>query len=71
MDKLEFTELDKIDALVKAAVKDARRYADLFEIDLHRKLGQSISILSDGKIVTLTAEQIPTVEERTSKPKSN
>ena len=53
MNKLQFTEIDKIDAIVKAAVREA--------IEKHRKLGQSISILSDGKIVTLTADKIPTV----------
>lgn len=41
----------KIDAGVKAAIAQA--------IEGHRKLGQSNSILQDGKVVTLTAEQIP------------
>lgn len=50
MDKLQFTELDKIDAIVKAAVSDA--------IDKHKKLGQSISIWKDERVVTLTPEQI-------------
>jgi frataxin-like iron-binding protein CyaY len=40
----------KIDAGVKAAITQA--------IEKHRKLGQSISIWRDGKVVTLTAEQI-------------
>ncbi len=40
----------KIDAGVKAAITQA--------IEKHRKLGQSISIWQDGKVVTLTAEQI-------------
>lgn len=44
---------DKIDAGVKAAIAQA--------IKRHRKLGQSISIMQDGKIVTLTADQIPLV----------
>ena len=38
---------DRIDAGVKAAIAEA--------IEKHRRLGQSISIWRDGKIVTLTA----------------
>lgn len=41
----------KIDAGVKIAIAEA--------IERHRKLGQSISIIRDGQIITLTAEQIP------------
>lgn len=41
----------KIDAGVKAAIAAA--------IERHRKLGESISIWKDGKVVTLTADQIP------------
>jgi hypothetical protein len=44
----------KIDAGVKAAITLA--------IEKHRKLGQSISIWRDGKIVTLTAEQISLIQ---------
>ncbi|MEP0886165.1 hypothetical protein NDI49_32020 [Trichocoleus sp. ST-U3] len=43
----------KIDAGVKAAITQA--------IEKHRKLGQSISLWRDGKVVTLTAEQISTI----------
>lgn len=46
----------KIDAGVKAAIAQA--------IERHRKLGQSISILQDGKVVTLTAEQIPAIQHQ-------
>lgn len=42
---------EKIDAGVKAAIAEA--------IDKHRRLGQSISVWRDGKIVTLTAAEIP------------
>jgi len=41
----------KIDIGVKAAIANA--------IERHRKLGESISIWQEGKVVTLTAEQIP------------
>ena len=41
----------KIDADVKLAIAEA--------IEKHRKLGESISIWHDGKIITLTADQIP------------
>ena len=44
----------KIDAGVKAAITQA--------IEKHRKLGQSISIWRDGKVVTLTAEQISPIQ---------
>ncbi|NET62134.1 MAG: hypothetical protein F6K47_40305 [Symploca sp. SIO2E6] len=47
----------KIDAGVKAAVAQA--------IEKHRKLGQSISIWQDGKVVTLTADQIPQIQLNT------
>ena len=40
----------KIDADVKLAIAEA--------IEKHRKLGESISIWQDGKIITLTADQI-------------
>jgi hypothetical protein len=42
---------DRIDAGVKTAIAEA--------IEKHRRLGQSISIWRDGKIVTLTADEIP------------
>ncbi|MBD1211211.1 MAG: hypothetical protein ACK6A9_13990 [Dolichospermum sp.] len=41
----------KIDAGVKFAIANA--------IERHRRLGESISILRDGKIMTLTADEIP------------
>ncbi|MBD2298105.1 hypothetical protein H6G80_07905 [Nostoc sp. FACHB-87] len=46
----------KIDAGVKAAIASA--------IERHRKLGQSISIMRDGKVITLTADQIPAVQHQ-------
>ncbi|XZO01326.1 MAG: hypothetical protein ACM65L_22970 [Microcoleus sp.] len=42
---------DRIDAGVKAAIAEA--------IEKHRRLGQSIRIWRDGKIVTITAAEIP------------
>jgi ABC-type proline/glycine betaine transport system ATPase subunit len=46
------TELhQKIDAGVRVAIAEA--------LERHRRLGESISILKDGQIVTLTADQIP------------
>ncbi|MDM9380671.1 hypothetical protein QUB80_08125 [Chlorogloeopsis sp. ULAP01] len=44
----------KIDAGVKAAIAAA--------IERHRKLGESISIMQDGKVVTLTSEEIPDIQ---------
>lgn len=41
----------KIDAGVKAAVAAA--------IERHRKLGESIAVWQDGKVVILTADRIP------------
>ncbi|MBW4676746.1 MAG: hypothetical protein KME52_22875 [Desmonostoc geniculatum HA4340-LM1] len=49
---MPLTEIhQKIDAGVKAAIAKA--------IERHRRLGESISIWQDGKVVTLTADQIP------------
>jgi hypothetical protein len=45
----------KIDAGVKAAITQA--------IEKHRKLGQSISIWRDGKVVTLIADQISAIDK--------
>jgi hypothetical protein len=42
---------EQIDQGIKQAIAQA--------IERHRKLGESISIWQDGKIITLTAEQIP------------
>ncbi|MDY6806217.1 MAG: hypothetical protein SXA11_20760 [Cyanobacteriota bacterium] len=48
----ELSELQhKIDRGVKKAIAEA--------IEKHRKLGQSISIWQDGKVVTIPAEEIP------------
>ncbi|MCU0546032.1 MAG: hypothetical protein MUE44_28340 [Oscillatoriaceae cyanobacterium Prado104] len=41
----------KIDAGVKAAVAAA--------IERHRKLGESIAVWQDGKVIILTADRIP------------
>lgn len=50
--QITLTELQqKIDAGVKIAIAKA--------IEKHRKLGESISIWQDGKVITLTADQIP------------
>lgn len=44
----------KIEAVAQAAVAQA--------IERHRRLGESISFMKDGKIVTLTAEEIPQIQ---------
>jgi ABC-type proline/glycine betaine transport system ATPase subunit len=51
-------EMSKIYSGVKVAISEA--------IERHRKLGESISIMRDGKIVTLTAEEIPQVQNNES-----
>lgn len=48
----------QIDAGVKAAIAAA--------IEKHRKLGQSISIMQDGKVITLTADEIPAIQHEHS-----
>ncbi|MEM8779696.1 MAG: hypothetical protein AAGF26_12655 [Cyanobacteria bacterium P01_G01_bin.49] len=50
---------DKLSQQINIGVKVAIAEA----IERHRKLGESISILKDGKVVTLTAEQIPPLRE--------
>jgi uncharacterized protein (DUF2249 family) len=57
MTETTLTELhQKIDAGVKAAIAEA--------IERHRRLGESISLLKDGQIVTLTADQIPPKDDK-------
>ena len=52
MSDKEFTDfLQKIDAGVKAGAALA--------LEEHRRLGRSIAILQDDKIVTLTGDEIP------------
>lgn len=46
---------DKLSELLDAPVRIAIREA----IERHRRLGESITFSKDGKIVTLTADQIP------------
>ena len=48
----------QIDAGVKLAIAKA--------IERHRRLGESISIWQDGKVVTLTADQIPPLDSTVS-----
>jgi hypothetical protein len=46
----------KIDVGVKAAVAAA--------IERHRKLGESIAVWQDGKVVILTADRIPPISDQ-------
>ncbi|MEG3860240.1 hypothetical protein [Microcoleus sp. herbarium12] len=46
----------KINAGVKAAVAAA--------IERHRKLGESIAVWQDGKVVILTADRIPPISDQ-------
>lgn len=46
----------KIDVGVKAAIAAA--------IERHRRLGQSISIMQNGKIVTITADKIAVIQNQ-------
>ena len=56
MNKSQLTEIHLlIDTGVKTAISKA--------IERHRRLGESISILKDGKVVTLTSDQIPPLDE--------
>jgi hypothetical protein len=48
----------QLDAGVKLAIAKA--------IERHRRLGESISIWQDGKVVTLTADQIPPLDSTVS-----
>jgi hypothetical protein len=51
MSDYQLSELhQKIDQGVKKAIADA--------IEKHRKLGESISIFQDGKVITLKADEI-------------
>lgn len=46
---------DKIDFGIKKAIAEA--------IERHRKLGESISIWQDGKVVTIPGDRIPPLEK--------
>ncbi len=46
-----FRDDDRLDYLAQAAVRDALRE--------HKRLGQSIVVWQDGKVVTLASEDIP------------
>jgi hypothetical protein len=48
---------DKLSSQIDTGVKLAIAKA----LEKHRKLGESISIWQDGKVVTLTAEEIPKI----------
>jgi len=52
----------KIDAGVRSAITEA--------IERHRRLGESITFSKDGKIVTLTADQIPPLNPNSELNKS-
>ena len=52
---------DKIDAGVKKAIAEA--------IERHRKLGESISIWQDGKVVTIEGDRIPPLKQQTTNNK--
>lgn len=56
MDSQEMTILhQKIEQGVKVAVAQA--------LERHRKLGESIAVWRDGQVVTLTADQIPVMDD--------
>jgi hypothetical protein len=46
-----FSNDDRLDYLAHAAVRDALRE--------HKRLGQSVAVWQDGKVVTLAPEDIP------------
>ena len=48
---------DKLSSQIDTGVKLAIAKA----LEKHRKLGESISVWQDGKVVTLTAEEIPQI----------
>jgi hypothetical protein len=52
-DKIPEKLSEQIDAGIKVAIAEA--------IERHRRLGESISILRDGQVITLSADQIQPV----------
>ena len=50
----QMASYDQITELAKSAIAQA--------IERHRKLGESIAIWKDGKVVILTADQIPAMQ---------
>ncbi|MDI9636202.1 hypothetical protein QM565_10460 [Geitlerinema splendidum] len=45
---------------IRAGVKTAIAHA----LERHRQLGESIAVWQDGKVVVLTADRIPPLQER-------
>lgn len=52
---MEIAKSSKLSSLIDEGVRAAIAEA----IERHRRLGESICIWQDGKVVTLTADQIP------------
>ncbi|MGF2039028.1 MAG: hypothetical protein RMZ43_027560 [Nostoc sp. CmiVER01] len=53
-------ELELLSSKINAGVKTAIAAA----IERHRKLGQSISIMQNGKVVTLTSDEISAIQNQ-------
>ena len=56
--------------LLSNKINDAVQTAIALAIERHRKLGESIAIWQDGKVVVLTADQIPQYQVRKGKTAS-
>ncbi|MGR3274621.1 hypothetical protein ACSYAD_05855 [Acaryochloris marina NIES-2412] len=48
--------------LLSSKIHEGVKFAIAQALDRHRKLGESIAVWQDGKIVTLTADQIPAMD---------
>ena len=55
---------DKLSEQIDKGVREAIAEA----IERHRRLGESITILQDGKVISLTADQIPPRQLGSEKP---
>jgi 20S proteasome alpha/beta subunit len=54
---------EKITEVAKSAIAQA--------IERHRKLGESIAVWQEGKVVILSADQIPTMQESSDQADRN
>jgi hypothetical protein len=53
-------EMKKLHSIIDVGIKEAVAEA----IERHRKLGQPISIMRNGKVVTLSAEEISQIKSQ-------
>lgn len=49
--------------LLSSKIHEGVKFAIAQALERHRKLGESIAVWRDGQVVTLTADQIPVMDD--------